>query len=355
MTQQPIGIGVIGVGGMAMAFHVPAVERTGQAHVVAICDVNKQALAAAAALVGNVETYTAYEDLLANPRVDAVIIATSNDLHAPISLAALSLGKHVLCEKPLALSVAEALSMQRAAAASGLVAGVNFSYRNNPGVRFVADVLARGEIGAPTFLTLHYLQGYLADPHVPITWRRQQRYAGSGVLGDLGSHMVDLSRLWIGEITAVTAHTRIFTTERPDAQGAMSTVDTDDAVTFACDFAGGAMGVITSAAIATGHRNDQRAQVYGPQGAIIYENSDQTAVQALFGQTAARYGLFGRLPIPSEYHQPDRNHVAGFVTAIREGRPMTPSFEDGLRCQQVLDAARESAETGQRVIISPLA
>jgi predicted dehydrogenase len=352
MAAERLGIGVIGVGGMAMYFHLPAVERTGRAYVAAVCDVNQEALERAARRFGVPETYTRYEDLVASPRVAAVLIATSNDQHAPVALAALKAGKHVLCEKPLALSVAEAREMQRAAAESGLVTGVNFSYRQDPAVRFVADLLARGEIGRPTFLTVQYLQGNLADPQVPLTWRRQARYAGMGIAGDLGSHLVDLCRYWIGEITAVTAHTRTFVTERPDGHGGLGTVDVDDAVSFSCDFASGAMGVLTSTAFATGRRNDQRAEIYGPEGALVYENTDQEAITALFGQAAARHGLFGRLPVPEHYRKTRSDHVASFVAAILEGHAMEPSFLDGLRCQQVLDAVRDSAREGRRVTVA---
>jgi predicted dehydrogenase len=350
VTVERLGIGVVGVGGMARAFHLPAVERTGRARVTAVCDVNAEALRAARAV--GAETYTRYEDLVASPRVDAVIVAASNDLHAPVALAALRAGKPVLCEKPLALSAAQAREMHEEGTRRGLVTGVNFSYRNDPGVRFIKDLLQRGEIGPPTFLMLQYLQGYLTDPQMPLTWRRQSSSAGTGILGDLGSHLIDLCRYWIGEITTVTAHTRIFVTERPDGQGGTGRVDVDDAVSFACDFATGTMGVISSTGYATGHGNDQRAEIYGPDGALIYENTDQQSIGALFGQTAARHGLFGRLAVPARYHETESDQVAAFVTAILDGRPMTPSFLDGLRCQEVVDAVAESAREGRRVPIS---
>jgi len=346
-----LGIGIVGVGGMALWFHVPAVQRTGLARVVALCDVSSAALATAAERCPGAQTYSRYEDLLANPAVDAVIIVTSNDMHAPVALAALAAGKHVLCEKPLALTAAQAQEMEQAARASGLISGVNFSYRHDPAVRFIADLLAQGEVGPPTFLTMHYLQGYLSDPQLPASWRRQRRHAGSGVLGDLGSHLIDLARYWVGEISQVAAHTRTFTAQRPDGHGGMAAVDTDDAFSFACDFATGAMGVLASTGNATGHHNHQRVEIYGPLGALIYDNTDQGAITALLGRAAARHGLFGRLAVPARYRETPDDNVAAFVRGIVAGQPMTPSFTDGLRCQQVLDAALHSAQSGRRVAV----
>ena len=275
---EKVRVAVIGAGGIANLRHLPAykqAEERGDAELVAVCDPVESAARAAAERFGVPEVFADYRALLdpagAGARIDAVSICTPNSYHEPITLAALAAGKHVLCEKPLALDLAGARRMCDAARAAGVVTAVNFRYRFIPAAGFVRDLIARGELGAIYHVYGNYLQGPLSDPTAPLAWRLVRAQSGSGALGDLASHLVDLYRFWVGELAAVQGHLRTFVTERPMVGGGTGTVDVDDATSILLRFASGAEGVINASRCAIGHSNHQRVEVYGTKGAVVYQ------------------------------------------------------------------------------------
>lgn len=344
-------VGVIGTGGIALLRHLPAYkscEQAGKAEVVAVCDAVEESARRAAERFAVSAAFTDYRDLLSLPGLDAVSICTPNVYHEPISMAAIEAGKHVLCEKPLAMSLAGAKRMHEAARRAGVKTAVNFRYRHVPAAGFARDLIQGGELGEIYHVFVDYFNGSLHDPAAPIRWRMVKAETGTGVLGDLSSHLIDLCRWWIGELEAVSGHLHTFVTERPLAGGGVGTVDVDDAASFFARFANGAQGVFNSSRYAIGRNNHQRAEIYGSKGALIYEiekwdrGGDQ--LQVCFGSSQARYDAFSTVKVPPEYlaGHPQRTMV-DFVDSVLADREPSPSFFDGVRCQEVLEAVEISA------------
>lgn len=351
-----VRVGVIGTGGIATLRHLPAfkdAEAAGTAELVAVSDVVEASAHAAAARFGVPHAFTDYRELLALP-LDAVSVCTPNALHESISLDALDAGLHVLCEKPLALDYAGARRMVERATAMGRKTAVNFRYRWIPAAGFVRDLIAGGELGEIYHVYANYFNGSMTDPAAPISWRQTRAESGTGALGDLASHLIDLCRWWVGEFASVQGHLRTFTTERPLTTGGMGPVDVDDAVTFRALLANGAEGVFNASRCAIGHNNHQRIEVYGTKGALIYEIEKADVggeqVQICFGAGQARYNAFATVKVPPAYllGHPQRV-MTDFIDAIRAGVQPSPDFTDGMRCQEVLDAVEASARDGARV------
>jgi len=357
--SQPVRIGVIGAGAIATLRHLPAYKRAqdaGKAEIVAVADPIGAAAQTAATKFGVPHAFTDYQELLQLP-LDAVSICTPNSYHEPITLAAIAAGKHVLCEKPLALSQEGARRMEAAAGAAGIITAVNFRYRFIPAAWFARDLIAAGELGEIYHAYGNYFNGSMVDPQSPFSWRQARAESGSGALGDLGSHLIDLYRYWFGEIAAVQGHLRTFTTERPAPGGGTATVDVDDASTCLLRLANGAEGTVNASRNAIGHNNHQRVEVYGTKGALIYEiekwDVGGDRLQLCLGAGQARHNAFATVPVPPSYltSHPGRA-MDDFIDAIRSGTPMSPDFTDGVRCQEVLDATELSAREGRWIALT---
>jgi predicted dehydrogenase len=344
-----IKVGVIGTGGIARLRHLPAYQdcqAAGTAEIVAVSDVVEASAQAAAAQFGVPNAFTDYRDVLALP-LDAVSVCTPNSSHEEISLAALDAGMHVLCEKPLALDLAGAQRMAERARATGRKTAVNFRYRWIPAAGFVHDLIAGGELGEIVQVYANYFNGSMADPDTPISWRQSRDESGSGALGDLASHLIDLLRWWVGEFASVSGSLRTFTTERPLTTGGRGQVDVDDAVTFRTRFVNGAEGVLNASRVAIGRNNHQRIEIYGTKGAAIYEiekwDEGGDTVQLCLGSGQARYNAFATVKVPPSYLAGTPQRVMmDFIEAIRTDVMPDPNFDDGMRCQAVLDAVIRS-------------
>ncbi len=356
-----VKVGVIGAGRIALLRHLPAFQtcrEAGTAELVAIADPLEENARRAAERFAVPRVFADYRDLLALP-LDAASVCTPNAYHEPIALAALAAGKHVLCEKPLALDYAGARRMHARAEETGLKTAVNFRYRWVPAAAFIRDLIQGGELGELYHVYAHYFNGALHDPATPIGWRQTRAESGSGALGDLASHLIDLCRFWIGEFAGVQGHLRTFTTERPLRAGGMGRVDVDDAVSFRARFANGAEGVFDASQCAIGRLNHQRIEIYGTKGGVIYEiekwDRGGDRLQICFGGGQARHGGFATINVPPSYLSGTPLRVMiDFVDAIRAGGTPAPGFYDGMRCQEVLDAVALSAREGVRVDL-PLA
>ena len=358
---ERIRVGVIGTGAIALLRHLPAFKAcqdAGTAELVAVADPVEESARRAAERFGVPRALTDYRDLLALP-VDAVSVCTPNAYHEEISLAALDAGKHVLCEKPLAMSYAGARAMHERAEGTGRATAVNFRYRWVPAAAFVRDLVAGGELGELYHVFAQYFNGTLHDPATPMQWRQARAESGSGALGDLGSHLIDLCRWWVGEFASVQGHLRTFVPERPLTDGGMGRVDVDDAASFHACFANGAGAVFNASRCAIGRNNHQRIELYGTQGALIYEiekgDEGGDRLQLCLGSAQARYNAFATVRVPVSYlsGSPERPMI-DFVDALLQGQPFAPSFYDGMRCQEVLEAVEVSAREGVRVEL-PLA
>jgi len=334
------------------------------------------AVAAAAAKWGWSQTSTDWRSAITRDDIDVVDIVTPGHSHVEIAIAALNAGKHVLCEKPLANTEDEAAQMAAAAASAavnGVFAMVGFTYRRVPAATFARDLVAAGTIGEIRQVRASYLQDWLVDPAVPLAWRLQKDLAGSGALGDIGAHAIDLAEFITGQrLTSVSGVMETFVTERPllvsssglagTASAERGPVTVDDVALFTGRFDGGALGSFEASRMSTGRKNALRIEVAGSLGAVSFDLEDLNAL-GYYDRTAPtdRQG-FTRILVTEPEHPYlsawwPAGHLLGyehgfthqardFVEAIVTGHQPTPSFADGLHVQQVLAAVERSAATG---------
>jgi predicted dehydrogenase len=336
--------------------------------LAAVCGRDKAAAEAAAGRFGWAAAETDWRALIDRDDVQLVDICVPGDLHAPIAIAALAAGKHVLCEKPLANTLAEAEAMKAAADAAydgGARAMVGFNYRRVPALALARRLVEQGRIGSLRHFRAVYLQDWLADPDAPLTWRLRAERAGSGALGDLGAHIVDLARYLTGdEVTGVSALSATFVGERPLAgrPGATGTVTVDDAVVLTGRLAGGALATFEATRYATGRKNSLRVELNGSAGSLAFDLERLNELEFYDAAAGDEEGGFRRVlvtepghPYLSGWWPP--GHTLGWehtfthqardlLTAIADGTQPLPSFGDGLAVQRVLDAAARSAASG---------
>ena len=319
----------------------------------------------------NVETD--WRALIARDDVDLVDICTPGDTHAEIAIAALQAGKHVLCEKPLANTVAEARAMVAAAErarANGIRSMVGFTYRRVPAIALARQLVQEGRGGEIRHVRAQYLQDWLVDPETPLTWRMQKDRAGSGALGDTGAHIIDLAHFITGErITGVSATTQTFVEERPlpgAARGLSAEVGTgrgrvtvDDAAVFIARLSGGALATFEATRFATGRKNSIRLEINGSRGSIAFDFEDMNVLQVYDAEAPVREAGFTRVIVteaahPYVEHWWPAGHGLGYehgfthqaadlIDAIAGGVDPEPSFADGLAVQEVLGAVEASA------------
>jgi predicted dehydrogenase len=334
------------------------------------------AVEAAAQKWGWRESATDWRTLLERDDVDVIDIVTPGDSHAEIAIAALEAGKHVLCEKPLANSVAEAEAMAAAAAkaaAKGVYAMVGFTYRRVPAATLMRDLVTAGKIGQITQVRAAYLQDWLADPGVPRSWRLQKELAGSGALGDIGAHAVDLAQYVTGQrLVSVTGTMETIVKERPlegartgitgTAGEGMGAVTVDDLALFTGRFDSGVLGSFEATRFATGRKNALRLEVSGTKGALSFDLEDMNSLGYYDATAPTGEQGFTRILVTEPQHPYisawwPAGHTLGyehgfshqakdFVEAIAAGEQPTPSFDDGLQVQRVLAAVEASAGNG---------
>ncbi|WP_204762726.1 Gfo/Idh/MocA family protein [Lentzea nigeriaca] len=329
---------------------------------------------AAAERLGWAEAVSDWKSVLDRDDVQVVDICTPGDTHAEIAVAALAAGKHVLCEKPLANSVAEAEAMAEAAeraAQRGVRAMVGFSYRRVPALSLARDLVAQGRLGRIHHVRAVYLQDWIVDPAAPLSWRLDKEKAGSGALGDIGAHIVDATQFILGDtISEVSGTLETFVTERPLASshsglsGTASSDETgpvtvDDAALFLARFSGGALGSFEATRFANGRKNALRIEVNGSAGSLAFDFEDMNVLHYFDGTEDSAVAGFRRIVVTEPNHPYvaawwPAGHVLGyehafthqavdFVRAVAEGTDPTPSFADGLQVQRVLAAVEASA------------
>jgi len=332
--------------------------------------------AAAAAKWGWAESATDWRAVIARDDIDVVDIVTPGDSHAEIALAALEAGKHVLCEKPLANSVAEAEAMAAAAEkafARGVVAMVGFTYRRVPAASLAKQLIAAGKVGRIQQVRAAYLQDWLADPEAPLTWRLDKSLAGSGSLGDIGAHAIDLSEFVTGmKLASVSGTLETLVAERPimeSASGLSGTrgsergpVTVDDVALIVGRYDSGVLGTFEATRFATGRKNALRLEVSGTAGAIAFDLEDMNALQYYDATAPEGEQGFRRIQVTEPVHPYvaawwPPGHILGyehgfshqvvdFTRAIAEGTQPEPSFADGLHVQRALAAVEASAGAG---------
>jgi predicted dehydrogenase len=360
---SPLSIGMIGSGNITRFIHIPGFQRCPGVQVTVACDASAETAEATARAFGVPATTTDYREVLRDPDVDAVVIATPNHLHRPIAVEALEVGKHVLCEKPLGLNAAEGQEMVQVARRSGRVHMVSFVYRFVPAMRYLKYLVDSGAFGEIRHFRALYLQRV---PDVWLGWRSQKRQAGSGALGDIGSHLIDFARYLVGEISAVSGWAKTFLPRRCIAgTDEYKDCDVDDAAGFLAEFANGATGVFEVSRLVLGRgieRNDfQYVEVNGTKGSAVYSLYEPFQLQVCPGAPFDEERLI-TVPVPRAFLKwPDSprdvradepkvgfryDQAFAFVQAIRGVRPIRlADFHDGLAAQAVVDAVLEAVDT----------
>ena len=353
-----------------------------RARMAAVCGRDRAKVAAAATRLGWEGYTTDWRALIARDDIDVVDVCTPGDSHAEIAIEALVAGKHVLCEKPLANSVEEARAMVAAAErarASGVRSMCGFNYRRVPAVALMRRLVADGRLGAIRHVRATYLQDWIVDPQFPLVWRLQRDKAGSGALGDIGAHIIDLTQYVTGQrIAGVSALTETFVRERPlpaassglaaaastgDGAGpATGPVTVDDAALFVARLDGGAVATYEATRFATGRKNGLRVEINGSRGSVAFDLERLNELEFFDGTVPGPEQGFTRIlvteadhPYLSAWWPP--GHIIGyehsfthqmrdFLEAIALDRDPAPSFADALQVQYVLDAVARSAELG---------
>lgn len=334
---------------------------------------NADAVAAAARKWGWAESATDWRDVIAREDIDVVDIVTPGDSHAEIAIAALEAGKHVLCEKPLANTVAEAEAMAEAAeraAVRGIRAMVGFTYRRVPAVTLLRNLIAEGAVGAVNQVRASYRQDWLVDPKMPLAWRLQKEHAGSGALGDIGAHAIDLAQFVTGlALEKVSGTVDTIVKERPllDSGSGLSgaagagygTVTVDDIAIFTGRFETGALASFEASRFATGRKNALQIEVSGDKGALAFDLEDLNSLD-FYDRTAPADRQGFRKVLVTEAGHPylsgwwPAGHMLGYehgfshqvkdlVEGIADGIDPHPTFADGLQIQRVLEAVERSS------------
>ncbi|RDV10317.1 gfo/Idh/MocA family oxidoreductase [Arthrobacter sp. RT-1] len=374
MTQQTqtsgarsLGVAAIGYAFMGKAhsnawrnvasfFDVPAFEQK----VLVGRDAGQ--VAQAAATYGWAESATDWRSVITRDDIHIVDICTPGWMHAEIAVAALEAGKHVLVEKPLANTLAEAELMTAAAAkarARGVQSMIGFNYRRVPALALARELISEGRVGTVRHVRAAYLQDWLADDQAPMTWRLRKETAGSGALGDIASHAIDQVLYLLGDqVTEVSGRLHTFVDRRPGTNGPED-VTVDDAAWATLSLASGAIASVEASRVATGRKNSLQIEVYGDKGSILFDLENLNELGFLDATAPAREQGVRRILVSEPDHPYldawwPQGHIIGwehtfthqirdFLLAVRDGTQPSPSFEEGLNVQYILNAVEESA------------
>lgn len=338
MAQRPLRVGVVGLG--FGQYHIRGYQRCPGVEVVAVCSRTPEKAHQVARDFGIPHPLTDIRELLAMERLDAVSICTPVHIHRQMTLDALNAGKHVLCEKPLALNAHQAGEMLECAREAGRVHMTNFGWRFNAPAFRAKALCDGGYVGQVYHVNARYMMGYRADPRIPFGWRDRRTEGGFGSLGDLGVHLIDMVRWWIGDFGRVCAMTRTLVPERsvPGTRRSEAS-ELDDTCAFLAELNDGVQGVFHSSRCAL--RSDYiHIDIHGSRGTLNFQFQRDTMQARLFGAQGLK-GKYQELPLPAQ--STVTTPQAHFVRAIRAKGAAEPSFYDGLRVQQVADSIVESA------------
>jgi predicted dehydrogenase len=357
---KTIRFAIIGCGGITLQNHLPGLAMCPDVKVVALCDTNPETLKRAQQQTGIAIGSTDHKEIVARDDVDAVIIATPNFTHPEIALDAIANGKHVLCEKPLALNFADAHAMAVAADRANVRHMTAFTYRFVPAMRYLNHLVKRGDLGQPYHFRSCRLQDWGTRG---LGWRQVKKLSGTGELGDMLSHRIDFAHLLVGPMKRLVANMKIFHAIRGGQPNNL-----DDAVAILADFQNGATGVLESSKLASGRNESWRSldyvEINGTERSFVFITGDWNKLQTgkIGGSGMETIDVpkeFWKLPgSPRDVNQGDPlvtfryDQAWEFVDAIRNERPCSPDFHDGARAQAVMDAAVLSAETRQWVELS---
>ncbi len=374
-----LGVAVIGFGWMgrvhAQAYarlphHFP--ELALRPHLVSVADEAPGRAQEAAARFGFASATRDWHEVVADPRVRAVSITAPNYLHREIGVAVAEAGKHLWIEKPVGLGPTDARAVRDASAAAGVQGTVGFNYRNAPAVQAARDLLAAGEIGDVTHVRVRLFSDYAAHPDAALSWRFERGRGGNGVLGDLASHAVDLTRYLVGEIEALVADTAVFVSERPRpgaataghvraAGGELGPVENEDYVACLLRFTCGARGVLEASRVAVGEQNAYGFEIHGTRGALFWDfrrmgelrvsrgvdYQDQPVSTVHVGPGQGDYAAFQPgAALGLGFDDLKVIEARNFVRSIVDGAPCGATLDDAVRSAVALEAISRSVEDG---------
>lgn len=366
-----IGVGLIGTGFMgkchALAFKAVAAAMGGMSppRLEVIADMDFPRAETLAKNTGFTRATKDWRELLADPAIDLIAITTPNGLHREMAIAALESGKHVYCEKPMALTLADAEAMAAAARGARGRTRLGYNYTSNPLLRLSAKIIREGQLGAIVHVRALYDEDYMADPDLAWSWRCERSAAGLGALGDLGCHAFSILHMLIGPVAAVVADMKAAHPKRPLANqpGEFGAVDNEDVASALLRFENGVSGIFTTSRAAHGFKNGIRIEIHGTHGTLIFDQERMNEISLFMaegeGETRGfRRILAGPLHPPFERFCPAAGHglgfndlktieVATFLNGITEGTPIPFDFEEGLRIERVIHGIARSAETGK--------
>ena len=327
------------------------------------------------------EIETDWKKVIDREDIDIVDIGVPTHLHHEIALAAAKAGKHIFCEKPMAVSYDQAKEMFEAARENGITHYLNHNYRRCPAVRLAKQLIDDGKIGRIFHWRGAYLQSWIVDPQFPLTWHLQKETAGSGPHYDLNSHSVDLARYLVGEIKSVACMTTQFIPERPlpdeEAAGTfkgattgegMGKVTVEDAAFMLVEFENGALGSFEATRFAPGRKNYNYFEIYGSQGSLIFDLERMNELKFFSNEDPENAQGFRTIIATEACHDYMENwwppgHIIGyehefvhavvdFLAAVENGATIEPNFYDGMKEMQILDAGLKSAEDGRKLVLS---
>jgi predicted dehydrogenase len=327
-----------------------------------VCGRNGADAKKAADKLGWEEHSTSWEDVVNRKDIDVVDICTPGDSHMPIAIAAAAAKKTVFCEKPLANTLTEAQSMFDAVKKAGVLHMLCHNYRRVPAVALAKQIIDEGRLGTIRHYRGVYLQDWIVDPEFPRVWRLEKAKAGSGSLGDIASHSLDLARHLVGEIAEVTGLMKTFITERPlPGSKTKAPVDVDDAALCLLRFANGAVGSVEGSRFAPGRKNYNRFEINGSKGSLVWDLERMNQLELYIEEgpnsgfrdvivTDAKHPYIGGWWPPGHiigYEHSFTHTVRDLVEAVHAEKLPTPNFEDGVKNQRVLDAVERSASSGR--------
>jgi predicted dehydrogenase len=334
-----------------------------------LCGRTPAKVKAAARDLGWEETSTDWEEVVNRKDIDLVDISTPGDSHAEIAIAAARAGKAVFCEKPLGNTVPEAERMLAAVRKAGVTHMICHNYRRAPAVMLAKQLIAEGQLGEIRHYRGTYLQDWVADPKIPLVWRLDKNKAGSGALGDIAAHSIDLARFLVGEISEVAGDLKTFVKMRPLLDNPKKTgrVTVDDASTSLVRFKNGAIGTIEATRMALGRKNYNRFEINGSRGSLAFDMERMNELELYLESDKPNVRGFRTIMVTDPSHAYFKNwwpagHIIGYehtfihtvydlLEAIADGKVPTPNFDDGVKNQRVLGAIEKAAEKRRWVTV----
>ncbi|MCR8632293.1 Gfo/Idh/MocA family protein [Paenibacillus radicis (ex Xue et al. 2023)] len=389
MNKKQVNVGMVGYKFMGKA-HSNAYSRVNMFFPNApaapvmklICGRDREGVEQAAKQFGWEGFVTDWRELLSGDDIDLVDINAPSNAHKEIAMAAARAGKHIFCEKPLALNLADSREMLEAAEEAGIKHMVGFNYRFAPAVQLAKKIISEGRLGTLYHFRAWFLQDWILDPEFPLVWRLQKDVAGSGSHGDLGAHLIDLAHYLVGDMSEVVGMSETFIKDRPmptsmtglsakgSADAPRGKVDVDDATLFLARFANGALGSFEASRFAAGHRCTNSFEINGSKGSIKFDFERLNELEVYFTDDAADVQGFRRVLATDPAHAYmdawwPPGHTIGYehtfvhemlemMQAIHEDRQPEPNFTDGVKCQQVLEAVELSVSERRWVKVNEL-